>query len=155
MEQMITRGHREKPTSIGCFRLCFRDSYHWEVKFWGNELPWTLVIRQDAQPLVVDLQDQCPDSESESHSHVQLFATIWTVVHQAPLSTEFSRQEYWSGFPFPSPGDLPHLGIKPRSQHCRQVLYQLSHERSPCRFWNFIYIYIYIYIYMYVFLKSL
>ena len=41
--------------------------------------------------------------------------TIWTVAHQAPLSMGFSRQEYWSGLPFPSPGDLPHPGIKLRS----------------------------------------
>ena len=38
-------------------------------------------------------------------SHVQLFATLWTVAHQAPLSTGFSKQEYWSGLPFPSPLD--------------------------------------------------
>ena len=43
------------------------------------------------------------------------FATPWTIVHQVPLSVGFSRQEYWSGFPFPSPGDLPDPGIKPRS----------------------------------------
>ena len=42
-------------------------------------------------------------------------ATPWTVAHQAPLSTGFSRQEYWSGLPFPSPGDLPDSGIEPRS----------------------------------------
>ena len=48
-------------------------------------------------------------------SHVQLFATPWTIAHQAPLSMEFSRQEYWSGLPFPSPGDLPDPGIKPAS----------------------------------------
>ena len=42
-------------------------------------------------------------------------ATPWTVAHQAPLSMGFSRQEYWSGLPFPSPGDLPHPGIKRRS----------------------------------------
>ena len=41
--------------------------------------------------------------------------TPWTVAHQAPLSTEFSRQGYWSGLPFSSPGDLPDLGIEPRS----------------------------------------
>ena len=41
--------------------------------------------------------------------------TPWTVAHQAPLSRGFSRQEYWSGLPFPSPGDLPDPGIKPRS----------------------------------------
>ena len=46
---------------------------------------------------------------------VQLFATPWTVAHQAPPSMGFSRQEYWSGLPFPSPGDLPDPGIEPRS----------------------------------------
>ena len=51
----------------------------------------------------------------KSLSHVQLFATPWTVAHQAPLSMGFSRQEYWSGLPFPSPGDLPDPGIEPRS----------------------------------------
>ena len=45
-------------------------------------------------------------------SHVQLFATPWTVAHQSPLSMAFSRQEYWSGLPFPSPEDLPNPGIK-------------------------------------------
>ena len=48
-------------------------------------------------------------------SHVRLFATLWTVAHQAPPSMGFSRQEYWSGVPFLSPGDLPDPGIKPRS----------------------------------------
>ena len=45
-------------------------------------------------------------------SHVQLFVTPWTVAHQAPPSMGFSRQEYWSGLPFPSPGDLPNPGIE-------------------------------------------
>ena len=45
----------------------------------------------------------------------QLFATPWTVAHQAPLSKGFSRQEYWSCLPFPSPGDLPDPGTKPGS----------------------------------------
>ena len=48
-------------------------------------------------------------------SLVQLFVTLWTVAYKAPQSMEFSRQEYWSGLPFPSPGDLPNPGIKPRS----------------------------------------
>ena len=51
----------------------------------------------------------------KSLSHVRLFATPWTVAYQASLSMEFSRQEYWSGFPFPSPWDLPNPGIKPGS----------------------------------------
>ena len=48
-------------------------------------------------------------------SHVQRFATTWTVASQAPLSVEFSRQKYWSGLPFPSPQNLPDPGIKPTS----------------------------------------
>ena len=51
---------------------------------------------------------------AESLSRVQLFATPWTGAHQAPLPTEFSRQEYWSGLPR-SPLDLPKSGIKPKS----------------------------------------
>ena len=45
-------------------------------------------------------------------SRVRLFVSAWTIACQAPLSMEFSRQEYWNGFPFPSPGDLPDPGIE-------------------------------------------
>ena len=48
-------------------------------------------------------------------SCVRLFATLWTVVHQSPLSMGFSRHEYWTGLPCPLPGDLPEPGIKPIS----------------------------------------
>ena len=48
-------------------------------------------------------------------SWVQLFETPWTVAHQVLLPMEFSRQEYWSGLPFPTPGDLPNPGIEPTS----------------------------------------
>ena len=51
--------------------------------------------------------------KEQSLSHVRLFATPWTVAYQDPESMGFSRQEYWSGVPFPSPGDLPNPGIKP------------------------------------------
>ena len=51
----------------------------------------------------------------KSLSRVRLYATPWTVAHQAPLFMGFSRQEYWSGLPFPSPGDLPDPEIEPRS----------------------------------------
>ena len=54
-------------------------------------------------------------SSVQSLSRVQLFATPRTVASQAPLSMGFSRQEYWSGLPFPSPEDLPDPGIEPRS----------------------------------------
>ena len=48
-------------------------------------------------------------------SRVRHFVTPWSVARQAPLSMEFSSQEYWSGFPFPTPGDLPNLGVEPMS----------------------------------------
>ena len=54
----------------------------------------------------------CVRSDAQS---CQLFATQWTVAHQAPLSMGFSRQEGWSGVPCPPPGDLPHPGIAPAS----------------------------------------
>ena len=66
-------------------------------------------------------------------------ATPWTVAHQAPLSVEFSRQEYWSGLPFPSPGDLPDLGIEPAFPILQVVSslqvdsLLLSHQGSPLK----------------------
>ena len=51
----------------------------------------------------------------KSLSHVRLFVTPWTIAYQAPPSMGFSRQECWSGLPFPSPGDLPDPGIEPGS----------------------------------------
>ena len=51
----------------------------------------------------------------KSLRHVRLVVTPWTVAYQVPPSMGFSRQEYWSGLPFPSPGDLPDPGIKPGS----------------------------------------
>ena len=64
-------------------------------------------------------------------SCVRLFAIPWTVAYQAPPSMEFSRQEYWSGLPFPCPGDLPDARIEPGLPHCRQMLYRLSYQGSP------------------------
>ena len=55
------------------------------------------------------------EKKAKSLSRSWLFVTSWTVAYQAPQSMEFSRQEYWSGLPFPSPGDLTDPGIKPGS----------------------------------------
>ena len=69
----------------------------------------------------------------------QLYPTLWdpwTIAHQAPLSMEFSRQAYWSGLPFPSPGDLLSQGLNSHHQHCRQILYHLSHQGSPMKGWR-------------------
>ena len=61
-------------------------------------------------------------------SHVQLFGTAWAVAYQASPSMGFSRQEYWSGLPFPSSGDLPNQGLNPGLPHCRQTVYHVSRQ---------------------------
>ena len=63
-------------------------------------------------------------------SCVQLFAAAYTVVHQAPLSMEFFRQEYWSGLPFPVPGDLPSPGIE---LHLSHLLHRQADSLPLCR----------------------
>ena len=67
------------------------------------------VAEQDVKPGSLT---QNPYSWPLYISHARLFVTPWTSAHQSPLSMGFSRQEYWSGLPFPSPGDLPNPGIK-------------------------------------------
>ena len=73
--------------------------------------------------------------------NTRLYATLWTVTHQAPLSMGFSRQEYWSGLPFLPPGDLPDTGIEPavpvspalagRFFNC----WNTADRNSKCEFW--------------------
>ena len=70
-------------------------------------------------------------------SRVGLFATPWTVARQAPPSMVFSRQKYWSGLPFPSPGIFPTQGLNPGLPHCRQMLYCLSHREMSAIVWEF------------------
>ena len=71
-------------------------------------LTWIISWKEDPGGLQSIRSDQ-------SFSRVRLFAIPWTVAYQAPQSMKLSRQEYWSGLPFPSPGDLPNPGIKPGS----------------------------------------
>ena len=81
-------------------------------------------------------------------SHVPVFATLWTVAHQAPLSMRSSNQEYWSGLPCPPPGNLPDTRIKPMppSAPALQVdSIPLRHQRSP-----HMYIHVCIYAHLYV-----
>ena len=77
-----------------------------------------LVMSDTLQPHELQhTRPPCPDGQllEFTQIHVQIFATPWTVAHQAPLSMGFPKQEYWSGLPFPPPGDLPDPGIKPQS----------------------------------------
>ena len=78
--------------------------------------PWTAA--QTGFPVhhqLMELTQKVCCQRSQSLSRAGVFATPWTAAHQAPLSVEFSRQEHWSGLPFPSPGDLTDPGVEPRS----------------------------------------
>ena len=68
---------------------------------------------------------------AQSLSHVEFFATPWTLACQAPLSMEFSRQEYWNGLPFPSPGAFPDPGIKPVSPALQAHLLPTEPSEKP------------------------
>ena len=70
-------------------------------------------------------------SDHLSYSRVRLFVTQWAITLQAPLSLEFSRQEYGSGLPCPPPGDLPNLEIEPASPAWKADSLPLSHQGSP------------------------
>ena len=77
-------------------------------------------------------------------SHVWLFTTPWTVPRQAPPSMEFSRQVYWSGLPFPSPGDLPDSGIEPRSPESLHLSHQGSLKKRVTVFFIAFFLHVYI-----------
>ena len=72
----------------------------------------------------------------KSLSRVRLFATPWTVAYQAPPSMGFSRPEYWSGLPFPSPGDRPDPGIEPRSPTLEAGALPSEPPGNPCVKWT-------------------
>ena len=68
------------------------------------------------------------------HAQLCLSATLWTIAHQAPLSLEFSRQEYWSGLPFPTSGDLPDPGIEPMSPALAGGFFTIEPSGKPIPF---------------------
>ena len=83
-------------------------------------------------PAGAELQRKHPEeSESEGAQWCPALCDPMDCSPPGSLSMGFSRQEYWSGLPFPSPGDLPDPGIEPGLPHCRQMLYRLSHPGSP------------------------
>jgi len=71
-------------------------------------------------------------------SRVQLFATLWTVAHQAPLSMGFSRQEYWGGLSFLSPEDLPDPGVEPRSPSLEADTLTSEPPGKPSKVYNYL-----------------
>ena len=122
----ISQNHSKKPfretqesenwffTHTGT-RLCgFHPSIIWRedyVPSWLNVLDFPLSVLLESVYCFIACVLSC-------FSPIWLFVTLWTVTRQAPLSMWFSRQEYWSGLPFPSSGDHPDLGIKFARQEC-------------------------------------
>ena len=107
-------------------RECFTTSYRRNIQKGGGSR------KQEAKEQLSQAELRCLGRAGRSAvswvnarvkvkplSRVPLFETPWTVAHQAPQSMEFSRQEHWSGLPFPSPGDLPDPGIEPGSPTLR------------------------------------
>ena len=97
-------------------------------------VPWT--ARRSNQSILKEISPGC-SLESKVKvkllSRVRLFETPWTVAYRVPPSKEFSRQEYWRGLPFLSPGDLPHPGIEPWSSTWQAVsLLSLPSGQSQC-----------------------
>ena len=150
------QGWNRSPVQVGCIRhvlraaaLAWPRGMGWGVRRegtsgWGTHVnPWLIHVSVWQKPLqyckVISLQlikingkkiDNCK-GKVKSLSHVWLFATLWTVAYQAPLSMGFSSQGYWSGLPFPSPGIFPNKASNPDLLHCGQTLYSLSHQGSP------------------------
>ena len=100
--------------------ISFSSAWKWTVKVKSLSrvrlfaTPWTAAHQAQSLPLF-NWSIILFESESEAVQSIQLFSTPWTVAYQAPPSMRFSRQEYWSGLPFLSAGDLPNPGIEPGS----------------------------------------
>ena len=115
---------------MGLVKTCRGSSYALPhtVNYWNRKMSISSTGRhQLLTPTERDVPSTIKqEGEVKSLSRVRLFATSWRVAYQAPPSVGFSRQEYWSGLPFPSPGDLPDLGLP----HCRQILHHFRGRKS-------------------------
>ena len=90
-------------SSVSALKVC--QLHIWDYWYFSQQ-SWFQLVRHPAQHFA------CGEKKVKLLSCVQLFVTLWTIAYQAPLSMGLSRQEYWSGLPFPSPGDLPDPGIE-------------------------------------------
>ena len=88
--------------------------YPYTELFFSHEKKWSTGHCYNVEENIVK-REKWSEEEVKLLSRVRLFVTPRTVAYRAPLSTGFSRQEYWSGLPFPSPGELPDPGIEPTS----------------------------------------
>ena len=94
---------------------CTSPWYMGTPALWDSALPWSCYNKITALPWSCYNKMFIKWIKVKSLSRVRLSAAPWTLAYQAPPSMGFSRQEYWSGLPFPSPGNLPDSGIEPKS----------------------------------------
>ena len=132
-----------QPSIENAFNKYFLDCEHERTKLkissfiWGHWMSQILDVRWSDRKAWRNLN--CKNSMGGSGLVTKLFPTFetpWTVAHQAPLSMEFFRQEYWSGLPFPSPGDLPDPRIETASPALQADSLPLSHQGSPSKFYE-------------------
>ena len=109
LETRCHYGHCCYPLTVDCAGLISRSWQSDLVCYFPRSSLWALLYSGSLGKCVCVCVCVCVPG------YAQLFATPWTVAHQAPLFMEFSKQEYWNGLPFPPLGDLPHPGIKPTS----------------------------------------
>ena len=155
---LTTRPRRRKLVrhSRGERRSSRKAYVHTRASWYAKGVKWKEAKAKASccDPTSEDLLSTCPDpwagrlqrvpagSSPKGESEVRLLATKlcptdsfvipWTVAHQAPFSTGFSWQEYWSGLPFLSLGILLTQGSNLHLLHCRQIFYQLSRQSQPC-----------------------
>ena len=102
------------PTPVGMFLFSF-NSKHFKISLPNSSLTHVKEVCYSVSGYLKILQRSVGGGGSLVTKYYLTLGTPWTVGHQAPLSMTFSRQEYWSGLPFPSSGDLPDPGNEPRS----------------------------------------
>ena len=109
-----------------CLFLIF--TYCWILAWWILSIGLGLGFRVRVRVIPKNRKSNSKGYKSVVAQSCGHSVMLWTVACQAPLSMGFFRQEYWSGLPFPSPGDLLDPGIDSDLPHYRQILYHLSHE---------------------------
>ena len=132
------------PTIVTVIHHCFKDSSYFNEEMGWNNTEKETILRFVSDDRIVSLRNTEHKLKEIYYNYwvlymrsrfrrVQLFATPWTVARQAPLSMEFSRQEYWNGLPFSSPGHILDPGIETGLLNCRQILNHLSYQGSPSK----------------------
>ena len=140
----ILQTRLQQYTNFQMFKLHLEKAKEPEIKFptfVGSQKKQENYRKTSSFALLITLKPLTMKVKVKSLSRVLLFVTPWTVVHQAPPSMGFSRQEYWSRVPLPSPGGLPHPGIETRSPSLQadallsepQAQVQMHPVRSSCR----------------------